>query len=404
MPITRDRVDHEAGVIRGVKICGFASRNGRRYPREVLAAAAPLYEGRSVRANHPRKATDPRDVDDVLGQLRNVALRDDGLYGDLHLLTQHPMYRRICEAAESMPALYGLSHNSEGEVERVDGIDVVKRIFEVRSVDLVCDPATVSGLFESRRDKPMTLREWAAKLHFPRARAASARATLDRLFEGGYMDPEEEMEGTDTLSDPPADPRDAAPTDHKQALKDGFKSSGHALWDKAIDEQDEGAMSQLAKMHKAHCKLSNDMEAMETGSQPNDGVTDEANDGLAKETSKIKNPDEDDVGSDGGAEGKPVNKKAKTDEQRQLKAREDSARVLCEAADVKPSPALLAALAGLPTDTLRLELIKEHRAAKKAGPRTASPSGRDLIEQEESAPAKDSESFVKAITARNSDW
>ena len=334
----------------------------------------------------------------MLGQLRGVTLRDDGLYGDLHLLKSHPMFGRICEAAETMPNLYGLSHNSEGQVEHENGVDVVKRIFEVRSVDLVCDPATVSGLFESRRDKPMTLREWAAKLHFPQSRATSARATLNRLFEGGYMDPEEEMEGADTMSDPPADPRDAAPTDHKQALKDGFKTSGHALWDKAIDEQDEGAMSQLARMHKAHCKLANDMEAMETDDQPNDGVTDKANDGLDLDA------DTDEVGSDGGAEGKPVNKKAKTDEQRQLKAREDSARVLCEAADVKPSPALLAALAGLPTDTLRLELIKEHRAAKKAGPRTASPSGRDLIEQEESAPAKDSESFVQAITARNSDW
>jgi hypothetical protein len=40
----RLRVDRVAGVIRGVKLLGLASRNGRRYRENALVDAAPLYE------------------------------------------------------------------------------------------------------------------------------------------------------------------------------------------------------------------------------------------------------------------------------------------------------------------------------------------------------------------------
>ena len=49
-------VDRLAGVIRGVKILGLESRNGRTYLPEALAAAAPLYEGAKVNVNHPKGA------------------------------------------------------------------------------------------------------------------------------------------------------------------------------------------------------------------------------------------------------------------------------------------------------------------------------------------------------------
>jgi hypothetical protein len=151
------RADRAAGVIRGVKVLGLVSDNGRRYSRQAVEAALPLYEGKSVRANHPRKATDSREVGDVFGWLENVRLERDGLRADLHVLNpRSELAESVFLAAEKNPGLFGLSHNAEGLVRRgTDGIDEVYEIVEVRSVDLVADPATTRGLFEGRKGKPM---------------------------------------------------------------------------------------------------------------------------------------------------------------------------------------------------------------------------------------------------------
>ena len=69
------RVDAAAGVVRGVKILGLTSRNGRSYKPEALAAAIPLYEGAKVNVNHPRGApTAPRDYQDRIGAPAHLAL------------------------------------------------------------------------------------------------------------------------------------------------------------------------------------------------------------------------------------------------------------------------------------------------------------------------------------------
>jgi hypothetical protein len=60
------RVDREAGVIRGVKVLGLESRNGRTYLPEALAQAAQLYEDAKVNVNHPKgNPTGPRDYQDI---------------------------------------------------------------------------------------------------------------------------------------------------------------------------------------------------------------------------------------------------------------------------------------------------------------------------------------------------
>src|SRR5205823_5411501 len=46
-------VDRDAGVIRGVKVLGRTSRNGREYSDRALAEAARFYEGIGVNLNHP---------------------------------------------------------------------------------------------------------------------------------------------------------------------------------------------------------------------------------------------------------------------------------------------------------------------------------------------------------------
>ena len=93
-------------------------------------------------------ATLPRVGFVSAGHPKDVAAREDGLYGDLHYLRSHPLAEMTAEAAERLPEALGLSHNAEGRVAQSGGTAVVEEIVRVRSVDLVADPATTRSLFE----------------------------------------------------------------------------------------------------------------------------------------------------------------------------------------------------------------------------------------------------------------
>jgi len=146
-PVT---VDREKGVIRGVKLLGLSSRNGRRYSENALAEAVGKYEGAKVNTNHPKgSAFTPRDYQDRLGAVHNVQHRKgDGLYGDLHYNPKHPIAEQLAWDAENAPGNVGLSHNVQGKTAKRGNEVVVESIGRVQSVDLVADPATTSGLFE----------------------------------------------------------------------------------------------------------------------------------------------------------------------------------------------------------------------------------------------------------------
>jgi hypothetical protein len=151
-PARGQRVDREAGIIRGVRVCGLQSDNGRRYLPGALRRALPLYEGAKVKVNHPQRPGQERPISDTIGWLKDVQSGPDGaLYGDLYLLMQHPLAESICEIAERNPSLLGLSHNADAQTrtER-DGTVTILEITAVRSVDLVDTPATNASLFESR--------------------------------------------------------------------------------------------------------------------------------------------------------------------------------------------------------------------------------------------------------------
>ncbi|MBN2579248.1 MAG: hypothetical protein JXB10_09675 [Pirellulales bacterium] len=146
----RMRVDRQAGVIRGVKILGLSSRNGRTYPDETLARAVALYENAKVNVNHPKGSPlAPRDYQDRLGAIRDVAVRPgEGLFADLHFNPKHALAEQLAWDAEHAPENVGFSHNVEARTARRGGQVVVEAIVRVQSVDLVADPATTRGLFE----------------------------------------------------------------------------------------------------------------------------------------------------------------------------------------------------------------------------------------------------------------
>ncbi|MCH8043046.1 MAG: hypothetical protein IID44_04945 [Planctomycetes bacterium] len=159
------RIDREAGIVRDVRICGLKSRNGRTYTAAALRDARPLYEGVKVFIDHPdhRTPNAERKFDDLFATLRNVRMTDNGLRGDLHYLTSHPKAEQFAEAVEKMSSRFGLSHNIEAELSRRDGKTLVEKIIDVRSVDLVTDPATSAGLFESRRQGNRTMKNRLTK-------------------------------------------------------------------------------------------------------------------------------------------------------------------------------------------------------------------------------------------------
>ncbi|MBN1590942.1 MAG: hypothetical protein JW888_15620 [Pirellulales bacterium] len=145
------RVDREQGVIRGVKVLGLRSRNGRTYLAEALERAVPLYEGAKVNVNHPKaNPLGPRDYQDRIGNLRNVLVRADaGLFADFHFNPKHALAEQLVWDAEHAAENVGFSHNVLARTARRGDRTVVEAITKVQSVDLVADPATTRGLFES---------------------------------------------------------------------------------------------------------------------------------------------------------------------------------------------------------------------------------------------------------------
>lgn len=144
------RVDKAKGMLEGVKLIGLESRNGRRYRESTLGQAVSLYEGAKVNVNHPKAGPlAPRDYEDRLGVIRSVRmLAGKGLYGDLHFNPKHALAEQLVWDAENNPRNVGFSHNVLARLSRKEGDTVVEEITQVRSVDLVADPATTQGLFE----------------------------------------------------------------------------------------------------------------------------------------------------------------------------------------------------------------------------------------------------------------
>lgn len=172
------KVDVKNGVIRDVKIVGLESRNiGRTigldpkefgdavskpygYSRRALESAIPMYEGSLVRIDHPASEMDAngrrvikqasRPAMATFGELKKVHMKEDGLYGDLHVIKSHPSAGFVLEVAERMPDKLALSHNAFGVPKLQGGRAVIDEILEVFSVDIVGDkPGTTNGLFES---------------------------------------------------------------------------------------------------------------------------------------------------------------------------------------------------------------------------------------------------------------
>jgi len=142
-------VDRENGIIRGVRLLGEkAESKGRTYDLAGMRRAVPLYEGRPVNIDHGKA---PRDLKSRFGRIENAKFDEAqrAIVGDIRYNRKHALAEQIAEAADKLPDTLGMSHMAEGKVTRSAGREIVTDILEVRSVDLVSDPATNKSLYES---------------------------------------------------------------------------------------------------------------------------------------------------------------------------------------------------------------------------------------------------------------
>jgi hypothetical protein len=154
-------VEGDGSVLRGVKLLGLTSRNGRIYRPAALEGAIPLYEGAKVNVNHPKgDPLSPRDYQDRLGSIRGVEFRPtEGLFGDLHFNPKHALAEQLAWDAANASENLGLSHNVVARTTRTGDDVVVEEILKVQSIDVVADPASTRGLFEQQGEAAEPVQE-----------------------------------------------------------------------------------------------------------------------------------------------------------------------------------------------------------------------------------------------------
>jgi len=144
-------VELKDNLIKGVKILGIKSKNGRTYPLEVMQKSLHMYENAIVALDHVQHDK-PRSVTDIFGRIKNPRMTKDGIVGDLEYNNQHPYAKAFEYFVDNDPAAVGLSHEAVArtKMDYKTGEEIVEDIVEVEAVSLVANPATnPKGLFES---------------------------------------------------------------------------------------------------------------------------------------------------------------------------------------------------------------------------------------------------------------
>ena len=116
-------------VVPGVKVLGIESKNGRRYPLEVMKNALEKYEGAIVNIDHPA-GSEPRSYEDRFGRLTNARMESDGIYADLAYNPKHPLAEGFQWWVKNDPKAIGLSHNAQAKTKmnEQDGVEEIEEI------------------------------------------------------------------------------------------------------------------------------------------------------------------------------------------------------------------------------------------------------------------------------------
>jgi hypothetical protein len=215
------KVDRESGIIRDVKVLGSVSRNGRTYSDRAKQDACKLLEGITVNFDHKRKPEEmERGFMEGIGSLHGLEVRPDGVYAkELRVKKSHPNAEVLFESAERFPKSFGLSINAAGTTNKAG--DIVESIKQARSVDIVGNPATTNGLFESTNHKARRMVKTSIKQIVESMGNKDYSARCSKIMEDGAS---AAMMGAPVeMDDPGVDENgDATQPDPIEQMKDAF--------------------------------------------------------------------------------------------------------------------------------------------------------------------------------------
>lgn len=207
----------DAPMIKGVKVLGVESKNGRKYPVEVMRKALEKYDGAMVNIDHP-KGDEPRSYEDRFGRLVNPRLEADGIYADLSYNPKHPLAEGFAWWAANDPSAVGLSHNAQARTKlNREGVEEIEEIVEVTSVDLVAEPATTAGLMECVM------------------KAKAVKESTSKAYDAGL---EDGFSGSVKRDDPKSFANQNERYSYQQGYKDGQKAKDAAM-NKGFKEEDK---------------------------------------------------------------------------------------------------------------------------------------------------------------------
>jgi hypothetical protein len=314
------RVDLTEGVIYGAKLLGRVSKNGREYSDKALHDGLRLYEGSVINIDHPdaKEGHKPRGFMEGVAVINKTYMKEGEPFGDLHVIKAHPASASLLEWASRFPDKFGLSHNADGNEVTKGGKRIVESLDRVISVDVVRNPATVKGLFESEQAMKKTLRQ-IIEAEFPKTHNGAGLLEMDGM--------------ADLPVEAPAagDSEDQIWAAFKQAIMS-------AVDDDKLDIK--ATLKKIGEILKAYDKLTGEAKSETAPSPGADAPKTESEKLLAT------------IGTLLEQKLDPITKKLAAIES------EASVRKLCEQYQVPPDAGLLEALIKLPDEAAQKSLLE----------------------------------------------
>jgi hypothetical protein len=185
-------------IIRDVLFCGQSSANKRRYKSTAFDPNKKIYEGKPVCIDHAERGKPAeRGFRDKVAWVENERRRADGMpMGDIGVNPKHADAESFLWAAEHKPDYCGMSHRASILTSNSsDGWEDVEQVVEVSSLDVVIDPATTRGIFESKGNTvpaPVTFAQLVETItRHPKsttAQIAKAKFIAEDMGAAGYGD------------------------------------------------------------------------------------------------------------------------------------------------------------------------------------------------------------------------
>lgn len=146
----KSSVDKATRTLKNVVVLRPKSANGYTYTAAAMTQFAEKAGNPKSYFDHSMFSNTNRSVRELAGYLDNIRLEGDAIRGDAHIgpVEYGDM---VLWLAEEQPNVVGFSSVSEAMMND-EGTEVLE-ILQVISVDIVTNPATVKGLFESAQNK-----------------------------------------------------------------------------------------------------------------------------------------------------------------------------------------------------------------------------------------------------------